>query len=113
LAVEATAKNVEALERERAQVLRRQAKLKAEAEALARRLSEASITIPHPAGEEDKLFGSVTAAEIAKALAKEGIEVDRRKIVLEEPIRRLGEHTVSVKLHPEVTVNVRVWVVRQ
>jgi large subunit ribosomal protein L9 len=65
------------------------------------------------AGEEGKLFGSVTTMDIAEALKNEGFEIDKKKISLDEPIKRLGEHTVSVKIHPEITTNVTVQVVQE
>ena len=70
-----------------------------------------SYTITAAAGEDGKLYGSVTSADISEALKKEGIEVDRRKIVLEHPIRELGVYDVDVKLHPEVATKVKIWVV--
>jgi len=89
------------------------AKAKEECETLKARLAELSITIPRKAGEDDKLFGSVTNQDICRALEKEGITIDRRKIVVEPPIKALGIHTVDVALHPEVTAALRVWVVRE
>lgn len=70
-----------------------------------------SYTITAAAGEDGKLYGSVTSADISEALKKEGIEVDRRKIVLEHAIRELGVYDVDVKLHPEVATKVKIWVV--
>jgi large subunit ribosomal protein L9 len=74
-------------------------------------LVKQSYTITAAAGEDGKLYGSVTASDISEALKKEGIEVDRRKIVLEHPIRELGVYDVDVKLHPEVATKVKIWVV--
>jgi len=79
---------------------------------MARRLSAASCTITVAAGEEDKLFGSVTAADISEALAKEGFPVDRKQIELDEPIKKLGIYSVAVKVTPEITAQVKVWVVK-
>ena len=80
---------------------------------LAKLVSAVSITIKRKAGEEDHLFGSVTAADIADVLAAQHYTVERRKIQLEEPIRTLGEHKVSIRLHREVTAEVTVNVIRE
>ncbi|MFH1755952.1 MAG: 50S ribosomal protein L9 [Candidatus Latescibacterota bacterium] len=72
-----------------------------------------SCTIPVQVGEEDKLYGSVTAVEIAAALKGQGVEVDRKQILLEEPIKKIGVYTVEIKLHREVGVPARVWVVKE
>lgn len=88
-------------------------KEKLAAEELAKKLANVSCTIPVQVGEEDKLFGSVTSQNIAEALAAQGIEVDRRKIQLEEPIKSLGIYSVPIKLHPEVEATVKVWVVKE
>lgn len=84
-----------------------------EAEALAARIGQASVTVSGKAGEEGKLFGSITSQNIADALAAQGIQIDRRRIDLDEPIKTLGFHSVPVKLHPEVTAEVRVNVVAE
>lgn len=111
LAVEANPKNVRAFEHEKRQVQELVKKKKAGAADFAARLAATTVTIAAKAGEEEKLFGAVTAMDIAAALKKEGIEVDRKKILLEEPIKRLGAYTVNIKLHPEVTAPVSVQVV--
>lgn len=111
LAFEATAGNKKRIEAEtRARGVRNAAE-KTEADKAAARLSAVSLTIAGKAGEEGKLFGSVTAQDVADALAREGHAVDRRRIELEHPIKSLGEHVVSVRLHPEVHAEVRVSVV--
>ncbi len=112
LAVEATGKHLKALEHEKRVVVEHQQKLRKEAEALARRIAETSVTLTHQAGEEGKLFGAVTSREIAEALAREGIAVEKRHVLLEEPIKQLGEYRVPVKLHSEVTAELQVWVVK-
>jgi len=76
-------------------------------------LSGLSLTISRLAGEDDKLFGSVTNADVAEALGKEGHKLDKRTILLEEPLRALGIHEVKIQMHPEVTATVKVWVVKQ
>jgi large subunit ribosomal protein L9 len=89
------------------------AKEKKEAEALKKKISAFSCTIPVEAGEDDKLFGSVTSQDISRAFELEGLMVEKRKIMLEEPIKKLGVYNISVKLHPEVTAEVKVWVVKK
>ena len=86
---------------------------KTEAERAAAKLSAVSLTIPGKAGEEGKLFGSVTAQDVADALGRQGHAVDRRRIELEHPIKSVGEHLVTVRLHPEVHAEVRVSVVAE
>jgi len=113
MAYKATSGNMKALEVDRRRETQRFAKELEEARTLAGSIAGASITISVQAGEEDKLFGSVTSADIADALAAEGVKVDRRKIELPEPIRELGVFSVPVRLHRDVDCEVRVWVVRQ
>ncbi len=113
LAVMATKKNMQLLEEERKQEDRRASKEKLEAEARAEGLSNVSLTIPVAVGEEDRLFGSVTSQTIADHLKEKGYDIDKRKIMLEEPIKALGIYTVSVKLHANVNADVRVWVVKE
>jgi len=112
LAIEATTKNIKALEHEKRLIENKKRKERIDAEALAKRISETSVTIPMQAGEEDKLFGSVTAMDITEALAKEGISIDKRNLLLEEPIKRLGIYTVNIKIHPDVIAELKVWVVK-
>ncbi len=90
-----------------------EAKEKEACETLAARLAEISVTIPRKAGEDDKLYGSVTNADIAKELEKEKVSIDRRKIIVDPAIKELGVFTVVVHLHPDVNANLRVWVVRE
>jgi large subunit ribosomal protein L9 len=111
LAMPASAGNmrrVESLRKKRAATLVAQL---GDAKAAVAQLVKQSYTITAAAGEDGKLYGSVTSADISDALKKEGIEVDRRKIVLEHPIRELGVYDVDVKLHPEVNTKVKIWVV--
>jgi large subunit ribosomal protein L9 len=113
LAYEATEGNKKRIAAEtRARGVRNAAE-KTEAEKAAARLSAVSLTIPGKAGEEGKLFGSVTAQDVADALASQGHTVDRRRIELEHPIKSLGDHVVTVRLHPEVHAEVRVLVVAE
>ncbi|HTZ16815.1 MAG TPA: 50S ribosomal protein L9 [Dissulfurispiraceae bacterium] len=111
LAVEASTKNVKAFEHEKKKIQEMAKKVKAGAAGLAERIAAAKITIKAKAGEEDKLFGSVTSMDIVEALKAEGIEIDKKKVQLDEPIKRLGEYQVVVKLHHEVSAQLNVQVV--
>ena len=113
LAVAATEANKKIVEQERQAHLRKEAKLKTEAEDLGKILAGVSVSIAQKAGENDQLFGSVTAKDIAEALEKQNFTVDRRKIQLDEPIRQLGEHKVTVRLHREVPIEITVNVVKE
>jgi large subunit ribosomal protein L9 len=113
LAVAATDSNRKIVEQERQAHLRKEAKQIGEAQDLAKMLGAVTVTIARKAGENDQLFGSVTAADIADALTAQHYNVERRKIHLEDPIRTLGEHKVSVRLHREVTVEITVNVARE
>jgi len=110
-AIIADKKNIKALERQRSKILELAAKRKEEHEALRVKLEELAIEIPVRVGEEDKLYGSVTNQDIAKAIEEKGYEIDRKKIVLDEPIKSLGAHEVKVKISPEVTATITVNVV--
>lgn len=101
------------LEEEKRQKQQRQHKEKKLAQELAEKLNSVSLTIFASVGEEDKMFGSVTSQDIADALAQQGYEIDRKKIVLEEPIKALGIYSVPIKLYPEVEAHVKVWVVKE
>lgn len=90
----------------------RENKDKVEAEALAEKLNKISCTASVEVGEGDKLFGSVTSQNICDLLKEKGVEIDRRKIVLDEPIKALGIYTVPIKLHSEVEAKIKVWVVK-
>jgi large subunit ribosomal protein L9 len=113
MAFEATDTNLARIEVEKKRYAKLQAKARKEAEGLAAKLAALSLTIRQAAGESDKLFGTVTNMDIAAALEKEGIAIDKRQITVEEPIRTLGIYTVPVKLNPEVTAALKVWVVRE
>ncbi len=99
------------LEKNRLERELRQQKDRAAAQALAQAIEQASCTITVKVGENDKLFGSVNANDIADALKAQKITLDRRKITLVDPIRELGVYTIKVKLHPEVEASLKVWVV--
>jgi large subunit ribosomal protein L9 len=113
LAVAATEGNKKIVEQERQAHLRRDAKEAADAGELGKLLGSAEVTITQKAGENDQLFGSVTAIDISVALEKQGYTIDRRKVHLEEPIKTLGDFKVSVRLHRDVTVEVPVHVVKE
>ncbi len=113
LAVAATESNKKIVEQERQAHLRREAKVEGEAEDLGKMMGAVAITIAQKAGENDQLFGSVTSKDIAEALEKQGYTIERRKIVLDEPIKTLGEFKVPVRLHREVTVEITVHVVKE
>jgi len=103
--------NKRQIERERKNAEARELEEKNQAEAFAARLAEAEIAIPRRVGENDTLYGSVTTVDIASALAAKGFEVDRRKIVLADPLKALGQVTVPIKIHRDVTAQVKVSVV--
>src|SRR5512139_1021213 len=110
LAVPANPKNVRELEHQRSVASAKAAKLKASAEAVAKRLRETPVTLKRKVGEQDKLYGSVTALDIAEALAARGLTIDRRSIDLADPIKSVGEFEVPVKLHSEIVGKAKVKV---
>ncbi len=110
LAVPATESNKKIVEQEREAHVRREAKAASEAQDLAKLLANTELKFRQRVGENDHLFGSVTAKDIAEALEAQRFHIDRRKVVLEEPIRTLGEHMVTLRLHREVSVPVKVIV---
>ena len=113
LALLATEGNKKQIERERSKFEAKEADEKRVAEAQAERIGNVEVVIARKVGETEALYGSVTAADIADALAAKGFEVERRKLQLAEPIKRVGEVSVPVKLHRDVTVPVRVQVVAE
>ena len=113
LAVAATDSNKKIVEQERQAHLRREAKVIADAQELGKLMGSVSVTIQQRAGENDQLFGSVTAQDIANALEKQGYHIDRKKIHLDEAIKTLGDHKVSVRLHSEVSIEIPVHVVSE
>jgi len=110
LAIEASEANLKALEMRRKKILAKRTKDKEEAEGVREKLSEITIRVKAKAGEEGKLYGSVTSRDIAQQLDAQGVEVDRRKIIIDEAIRSLGEFQVPIKLHPEVVATIKVVV---
>jgi large subunit ribosomal protein L9 len=113
LAVAATGANKKIVEQERQAHLRREAKETADAHDLGKLMASVSVTIAQKAGENDQLFGSVTSRDIGDALEKQGYTVDRRKILLSDPLRQLGEHKVTIRLHRDVTIEIPVVIVRE
>ena len=113
LALPATDGNRKHVERERRIMETREAEEKGQAEAMAARLSAVDIRIARRVGDTEQLYGSVTSNDIADFLKAKGFEVDRRKLVLPDPIKTIGEHTVPLKLHREVTVPLKVRVVKE
>jgi len=113
LALPVTDANKKQIERERKNAEARELEERSQADAFAKRLAETDISIPRRVGENDTLYGSVTSADIAAALHAKGFEVDKRKIALPEPLKALGEYTVPVKIHRDVTAQVKVSVVKE
>ena len=112
-ALHATDGNLKRVEQERRKFMVHLATEKEDAAAMARRLAGISCTIVRKVGENDQLYGSVTASDVAEYLAKEGVELDKRRILLDEPIKALGIYTLPVKLHSDVNGEIRVWVVKE
>jgi large subunit ribosomal protein L9 len=110
LAVLANPKNIREVEHQKAVAAAKAAKLKASAEAVAKRLFDTPLSFKRKVGEQDKLYGSVTAMDLAEALAARGVQIDRRAIDLSEPLKTLGDFEVGVKLHSDVIGKVRVKV---
>jgi large subunit ribosomal protein L9 len=113
LALLATEGNKKHVERERKIVEAREAAEKSQAEAIAAKLTSIEISISRRVGDTEQLYGSVTAADVAEFLKTQGFEIDRRKLILPEPIKAIGQHTVPLKLHREVTVPLKVNVVKE
>ena len=110
LAMEASEQNLKQVESLKKQLALREIKQKEDAVAVAERLNAMALTFKAKAGEEGKLFGSVTAMDIEEAAKAHGVTLDRRKIVLDEPIKRLGEYSVQVKLYQDITATIKVVV---
>jgi large subunit ribosomal protein L9 len=113
LALAVTANNKRQIEREKKLAETRDAEEKSQADAIAERLTQIDIEIRRRVGENDTLYGSVTSQDIAQALKDKGFEVDKRKISLAEPLKAIGESIIPVKIHRDVTANLRVRVVAQ
>jgi len=113
LAIEANDGNKAVIAQMKAAAVRRSAKEKASAEELAKQFEGVSVSFARKSGEHDQLFGSVTSGDIAEALEKKGFNIDRRKIALHEPLKTLGEFTVPVKLHKDVTAHLKVVIEKE
>lgn len=112
LAAEASTRNVSQLEHQKRAAESRRMKLKADAETVQKAVEGAKVVISRQVGEEDKLFGSVTSMDIEEVLRAQGLNITRKQIQLPEPIKTLGLHDVPVKVHPELTANLKVNVVK-
>jgi large subunit ribosomal protein L9 len=110
-AILATEKNVKALEHQKRMIQQRLGKAKKDAQLLAQKIENLSCTFNKSVGESGKIFGAITSMDIEEYLKQNGIDIDRKKIHLEEPIKNLGMYRVPIKIHPEVTANLKVWVV--
>ncbi len=113
LVVAADEKNVAAIEHHKRSLEKKRMAAKASAQELAKKLADYSCTLSRKVGEGDKLFGSVSTADIADVLKKAGFPVERREIQLDQPIKTLGVHPVTVKLEAEVSTTLKVWVVKE
>jgi large subunit ribosomal protein L9 len=113
LAIEANAANKTVVAQMKASAVRRNAKEKAGAEELAKQIDAVVVNFTRKAGEGDHLFGSVTSSDIAAELTKKGFDIDRRKIQLHEPLKQLGDFTIAVKLHREITAHFKVVIEKE
>ena len=113
LAVEASTGNVKGIEAERAALLKKEAKERATAEGQSQQIGALDLEFRRKAGEQGALYGSVTSMDVAEALKERGYEIDRHRIHLREPLKRLGEYNVPVRLHREVTIDLKVRVVSE
>lgn len=113
LAIEATAGNKSVIEQMKSSSVRRSAKEKGDAELLLQQLEQIALTFTRKTGDNDHLFGSVTGGDIAQGLEAKGLQIDRRKVHLEEPLKSLGEFLVPVRLHREVTAHIKVTVSKE
>ena len=113
LALEATPANRAVIEQMKAAAQRRSVRDKADAEGLAQQMQALTLTFRRKVGEQEHLFGSVTSGDVAEALEAKGFSVDRRKVHLDEPIKALGEFSVPIRLHKEVTASVKVAVEKE
>ncbi len=113
LAIEATSGNKAVIEQMKSSSVRRSAREKDDAERLLQQLEQLSLSFTRKTGDNDHLFGSVTAADITQALEAQGFQIDRRKVHLEEPLKALGEFLIPVRLHREVTAHVKVNVAKE
>ena len=113
LAIQATAANKAVIDQMKAAAVRRSAKEKADAESLSKQFDGLEVLFARKSGENDQLFGSVTAGDIADALEKKSFHIDRRKVQLHEPLKTIGEFTVPIKLHKDVTTHLKVVITKE
>ncbi|MCD6169189.1 MAG: 50S ribosomal protein L9 [Candidatus Latescibacteria bacterium] len=113
VALEATKSNWAIYQEEKRQKIMQEDRHKRAARNLARELGKISLTAAVSVGEEDRVFGAVTSQTVVELLKAKGYDIDRRKIILDEPIKALGVYTVKIKLHPEVEAKVKLWVVKE
>ena len=111
-AVEATPHNINTVEQKKKELEDKMKQNLHEIEELSKKMSELSVTIARQVGEGEKMFGSVTTADIAEAITKEGMTIDKHQIILEKPIKELGLFHITVKLHPKVSAEIKVWIVK-
>jgi large subunit ribosomal protein L9 len=104
---------VRMIEEEKRQKMIRLNKEKKHSELLSKKLENVSVTLAVSVGEGDKMFGSVTNQDISESLKEQGHDIERKKIILEEPIKQLGIYSVPIKLHPEIEAKIKVWVVKE
>ena len=112
LALEATSRNLKQLDHDKRQLLTKLERSRSEAAAMAEKIGGITLTFPRAAGESDKLFGSVTSMDVQKALSSRGVDVERKKIVLSEPIKELGDFTIPIKLQSSVVAEVKISVIK-
>lgn len=112
-AVKSSKGALQVIEKKKKEKQRREQQRKEECEKIAEKIATISCTIPMESGEEDKLFGAVTTEMIASYFCNEGIELDKKNVILEEPIKALGVFNVDIWLHPEVKTKARIWVVKK
>jgi large subunit ribosomal protein L9 len=113
LVVPLTPTNLKKIEQEKQRKILQLERVKKEAEELSGRLAALSLTIPVLTQEEDKLYGSITSADITAALKEEGFDIDKHSIILDEPIKSLGIYEVPIRLHPEISCKIKIWVVKK
>ncbi|MBN1405641.1 MAG: 50S ribosomal protein L9 [Candidatus Omnitrophica bacterium] len=113
LALKASSANVKIAEHAKKAQAAKTEKIKQDAADLAKKIAAASCTISMSAGEDEKLFGAVTSHDIADVLKQEGLVIDKKDIVLSQPIHKLGIYNVEIKLHPEITQELKVWVIKK
>ena len=112
LAIEATSRNLKQVEHQKTQLLKRLEKTRLEAEDLAKRIGALSLSFSRAAGENEKLFGSVTSMDIQQSLSDSGVNIDRKKIALSEPIKQLGDFTIPIKVQSSITAELKISIIK-